>query len=229
MSHLINLLIAFGLLAIVVLLIYLVDRVNQLERETRSYAKSISDNKNNSKKNNLGLMGRPLWDAMTGNVANGVDHETLKISKDRYPLLLQLHIESLFQEGQRDGKRGMSGEPSNPRKIQTPDGPIESWLPQATINAIYRCGLESVEATQESMLAIRKTLNEASNDLYQKTGVLPVPVQADLLMGPDQTSASTVASEIPQDANTQTQPAQVAAAAKANSDAANSSVQPPVA
>ncbi len=179
MDAIASILIIGAFLVVLVLLLYLIDRVNTLERETK-VAKSRAPA--TPKGPFLGFAGRKLWDAMAAAPPSGVDAAEWAAVRNRYSLLLQLHIEDVFAEGQRDGQRGMSGEPKNPRLIASPDGPVESWLPLTQLKSIYQAGLDSCTATEEALLGVRVNLNEAGRVLYQQTGMTNSPIQSDLLL-----------------------------------------------
>jgi hypothetical protein len=174
-----SILIIGGFLVVLVLLLYLIDRVNTLERESKA-AKSAPQAV--PKGPFLGLAGRKLWDAMVASPPSGVDAADWAAVRNRYNLVLQLHIEDVFEEGQRDGQRGMAGEPKNPRLIASPDGQVESWLPVTQLKSIYQAGLDSATATEEALLGLRVSLNEAGRILYQQTGFSNAPVQSDLVL-----------------------------------------------
>lgn len=176
-----GLLIVVAFLVVLLLLIYLIDRVNTIERETRSQ-KNHPVASAAPKGPYAGLSGRKLWDAVVGAPPSGIDAAEWAQVRNRYALLLQLHIESLFAEGQKDAQRGMSGEPKNPRSIATPDGPIESWLPLDPVQSIYKAGLESVTLTEDALVGVRLSLNEAAKGLYVEAGFAQFPVQSDLLL-----------------------------------------------
>lgn len=176
-------LIVAGLIVVLLLLIYLIDRVNTIERETRTLKTAQPAAKTPPNPGPfLGMSGRKLWDAMCSGVPAGIDPNEWDMVRDRYAMVLQLHIESLFEEGQRDAQRGLNGEPKNPRVIANPHGPVESWLPTQQAHALYQCGLGSVNTTEEALMGIRAMLNENGRSLYQLTGIGPVPVQSDLLL-----------------------------------------------
>ena len=175
-------LLVVGLILILMMLIYLVDRVNQIERETRQNKPSSHPVPTRSAGPYGGLSGRKLWDAMTEHPPSGIDAAEWANIRQRYALALQLHIESLFEEGQRDGQRGMSGEPKNPRILDTPDGNLESWLPNVLVKAIYQAGLDVANAPEEVLMGIRASLNEAGKTLYVQAGYPEYPVQSDLLL-----------------------------------------------
>lgn len=182
MDGLLVVVVIFGLIVVLLLLIYLIDRVNTIERETRQMKASASKQAIPSQDPYAGMSGRKLWDAMVAAPPAGVDAAYWASVRNRFALLLQLHIESLFEEGQKDAQRGLSGEPKNPRMISTPDGAIESWLPVAQVKALYQAGLDAHGASEETLMGIRVALNEAGRALYTPVGLLPAPLQSDLLL-----------------------------------------------
>lgn len=183
MDAFVNALIIAGLILVLLLLVYLIDRVNTIEKETRTIQSSAASAKSATPPGPFaGLSGRRLWDAVTGSLPPGRDPGEWSAMRDRYALVLQLHIESVFEEGQRDAQRGLMGEPKNPRIIACPHGNIESWLPVNQINTIYQCGLSSVGASEDALMGLRATLNDAGRHLYQKAGLTPIPIQSDLIL-----------------------------------------------
>lgn len=183
MDGFITALIVAGLIVVLLLLIYLIDRVNTIERETRTLKSNPTQAKLAASIGPFaGLSARALWDAMTSSPPGSVDPNEWSALRDRYALVLQLHIESLFEEGQRDAQRGLSGEPKNPRTIGHPHGKVDSWLPPTLVDNLYQCGLESVNASDEALMGVRVKLNEAGRSLYHQTGLSPIPVQSDLLL-----------------------------------------------
>ena len=142
--------IAIGLLIVLVFIIYLVDRVNAIEKETRLVAQSLNAQKEPPSLGPFaGLSSKKLWDAMTGRVPEGMDPSVLVEVRERYELVLQKHIEAIFQEGVKDGQRGLTGEPKNTKLIATLRGPVESWLPSAQVNTLYKCGIDSTQSPPE--------------------------------------------------------------------------------
>ena len=182
MDSLFNAFLAMGLLVVIVLVIYLVDRVNSLEKETRrtSHPSAASAAPSDPWS---GLSGKVLWDAMTGRPPAHLSALTLQELRLRYELVLHKHIQSLFDEGVRDGQRGMSGEPRNPRTIQTSQGDVESWLPTPQANALYKCGLDSTQLLGPDALApVRQALDEAGQLLFSKAQLtLTEPLSASLM------------------------------------------------
>jgi hypothetical protein len=186
--------IAIGLLVVLVFIIYLIDRVNSIEKETRLVAQSLSDQKEPPSLGPFaGLSSKKLWDAMTGRVPEGLDPSLLVEVRERYELVLQKHVEAIFQEGVKDGLRGLSGEPKNTKLIATLRGPIESWLPSAQVNTIYKCGIDSTQAPAEQWDAVRAALDEAGHTLYSKA-LVPLPQALSLTLWPRSADEPVLAS-----------------------------------
>lgn len=169
MEALFNAMLALGLLLMLVLIIYLLDRINNLERETRKVAQSLAKPAQTDAW--AGLSGRNLWEAMTGKAPDGIDAVTLADLRERYDLVLHRHIEALYQEGWRDGARGMAGTPGNTRLIATARGSVESWLPTPQANTFYRCGLDASQTPAQAWGAIRQAMDEAGQILYEKAQI----------------------------------------------------------
>lgn len=169
MEALFNAMVALGLLLMLVLIIYLLDRINTLERETRRVAQSLAKPVQTDAW--AGLSGRRLWDAMTGKPPDNMDAVTLADVRERYDLVLHRHIEALYQEGWRDGARGMSATPANTRLIATARGSVESWLPAPQANTFYRCGLDASQTPVQAWGPIRLAMDEAGQILYEKAQI----------------------------------------------------------
>lgn len=178
--------IAIGLLVVLVFIIYLVDRVNVIEKETRHFAQSLHDTKEPASLGPFaGLSSKKLWDAMTGRVPEGMDPSVLVEVRERYEMVLQKHIESIFQEAVKDGQRGLTGEPKNTKLITTLRGPVESWLPSAQVNTLYKCGLDSTQLPADQLDAVRTALDEVGQTLYGKALLnLAQPLSVSLLPRP---------------------------------------------
>ena len=66
--------IAIGLLVILVFIIYLVDRVNAIEKETRQFSRSLRGPQEARALGPFaGFSSKKLWDAMTGRIPDGID------------------------------------------------------------------------------------------------------------------------------------------------------------
>lgn len=178
MDALVSAFIAIGFLALLVLILYLLDRVNALEQKTRQLTQPVGLRQETpSAKPFLGLSSKKLWDAMSGRVPEGMDPFVLQDIRGGYEEVLQKHLQTLFQEGVKDGQRGMLGEPKNNCMIGTLRGQVESWLPTAQVNTVYRCGLDCAQLPPEQWGPLRMALDEAGQSLYAKVQIdLPKPL-----------------------------------------------------
>jgi DNA-binding FrmR family transcriptional regulator len=178
--------IAIGLLVVLVFIIYLVDRVNSIEKETRKFAQALHDTKEPPSLGPFaGLSSKKLWDAMTGRAPEGIDPSVLVEVRERYEVVLHKHIESIFQEAVKDGQRGLTGEPKNTKQITTLRGPVESWLPSAQVNTLYKCGVDSTQLPADQLDAVRAALDEVGQTLYSKALLnLAQPLSVSLLPRP---------------------------------------------
>jgi hypothetical protein len=169
MEALVNALMAIGLLLILILVIYLIDRVNAIEKETRKVMTSINEKSARAPTPFMGLSSKKLWDAMTGRATEGLDADAITELRSQYQVVLSKHMEALYQEGFKDGQRGMSGEPKNTKQISTSKGLVESWIPSAQANALYQCGLNASQAPEAEWAPIRASMDEAGQFLMGKT------------------------------------------------------------
>ena len=183
MEAFVSALIAIGLLILLVFILYLLDRVNTLEKETRRFAQSLNSPKDLSPPGPFGaLSSKKLWDAMTGRVPEGLEPSAVDEMRVLYETVLHKHVDAIFQEGVLDGQRGMLGEPKNTKMITTSRGPVESWLPSAQVNTLYKCGLDSAQLPIHQLDAVRAALDEAGFSLYGKVMVnLSQPLSASLM------------------------------------------------
>jgi hypothetical protein len=181
--------IAIGLLLLLVLVIYLVDRVNSLEKDTKTAIESLSAATQAPAKAPVGpfagMSAKKLWDAMTGRPPEDVPADSLGDVRTRYETVLIKHIESIFEEGKRDGAMGVSSPPKNTRQITTLRGNVESWLPMPQVNAIYQCGVDIHQKPPEQHAEVRMALDDACNQLFAKTQIEPKAAMSHSLMGPD--------------------------------------------
>jgi len=95
---LVNALIAVGLLLILVMVIYLIDKVNAIEKETRKMMITLGEKPATPESSDpfMGLSGKKLWDAMTGRSIEGLDPDARANLRNIYQLVLSKHIEALY-------------------------------------------------------------------------------------------------------------------------------------
>ena len=143
-----NIVIAVSLLlgiVLLILIIYLISRVNDLEAKAFSNLNAAtSEKKTETEQQKIfaGLDGRQLWDEWAA-MANGADdRHGIKNDRDRFLALLELHIRSIIKTGMEHGATGESEPPSNPLKIKMLRGEFESYLPSSQAARLYELGKE---------------------------------------------------------------------------------------
>jgi len=170
MDAFLNALMSIGLLIILVLIIYLIDRVNTMEKETRQVLSSLHQNNPVTPVALpfLGLSSKRLWDAMTGRPDKGMDPLALFDLQGPYQVILSKHIEALYKEGYKHSQLGITEEPPNTRQVSSSAGTVESWIPPAQAKAIYQCGVQAAQTPELDWAPIRAALDEAGSYLYGK-------------------------------------------------------------
>ena len=190
---------AMGLLVLLVFIMYLLDRVNTLERETRLLTRPLNAPKEVALAGPFaGLSSKKLWDAMSGRLPDGLDASTVDEVRVLYETVLHKHVDAIFQEGVKDGQRGMLGEPKNTKQISTSKGLVESWIPSAQANALYQCGLNASQTPEAEWGPIRASMDEAGQFLMGKTQLDASSPLSDWLMPVLNPAASPGAAQGPQ-------------------------------
>ena len=163
-----NIVIAVSLLlgiVVLVLIIYLISRVNDLEAKAFSSQGTANPaekkTENESQKVFGGLSGRQLWDEWLSIANGGDDQYGIKGDRERFLALLELHVRSVIKTGMEHGAAGANEQPSNPLKIKMLRGEFESYLPSSQASRLYELGRElgASEDVQQ-----RATLREALAD-----------------------------------------------------------------
>ena len=169
MEALLNALMAIGLLLILILVIYLIDRVNSIESETRKVVSTLNENSAKLATPSMGLTGKKLWDVMTGKSTEGLDPSSVAELRSRYPIILSKHAEALYKDGFKDGILGSPpNDPKNTKDVVTAKGTLESWIPTAQANVLYQCGLSAAQTPEAEWGSIRASMDEAGQFLWTK-------------------------------------------------------------
>ncbi|MEY2777103.1 MAG: hypothetical protein RLY30_1201 [Pseudomonadota bacterium] len=117
------------------------------------------------------LVGKRLWDGMTGKPVDGVEADQVAALRQRFEPVLIQHITELFMEGQGHAAQGGSKPPSNRRKVVTLDGYVPSWIPQQHADSIYQAGFDSFAVNEKSIEALRKSFAEVVDLLCSRTEI----------------------------------------------------------
>ena len=191
MSSFYQMFLAWGILLLVVLSFYLIDKVNTMYKFSvpAEIPKTYSDGLFGE------LVGKNLWDAMSGLPVQGIDPKLVENLKPHYEPVLRQHIEQTFMEGFRDGLAKKAGVPPNNRQIPTPRGSVESWLPLHHLATIYQAGSEFAIGNPEEHLRLQQNLDQVTAMLYARTNfelkdpysetLLKLPIKEGLIPDPE--------------------------------------------
>ena len=198
-----NTVIAISLLlgiVLLILIIYLISRVNDLEARAFSNLTATSGEKKTEAEPQKvfgGLSGRELWDEWVA-MANGAeDQYRITGDRERFLALLELHIRSLIKTGMEHGGTGVNEPPSNPLKIKMLRGEFESYLPSSQAGRLYALGRElgaSEDSKQRASLAaaIRETIDAVSMGIDAGSSFVDSAMR-DVTLAPEETDSRELA------------------------------------
>ena len=198
MTTFLQVIILVAIASIAILVVYLIDRVNTLQRYTRLLQNDMGETDDPSAGPFGGLMGERLWDAVSGVPIDGWDKNSIDLVRNRYQLVLRKHVEELFLEGFQNAQAGIQAIPSSSRFIQTLRGPVESWIPIENAIAIHQAGFERGKGKEEDLPVVRKSLDDAVGILFGLAGIkLPRPMSEHLvpLTEAEQAAAAAAAAQ----------------------------------
>ena len=192
----------FGTAAAIVLIIYLIDRVNILEKMTLENRLSAPEDTVKPDPNAdsvfLGLSGKILWDAMSGKTPEGFNDNDLVALKSRYEHVLTKHIELVFKEGVTDRQQGKAAaKPKLPASIKTLRGTIDSWIPPQHASAIYKAGFESIDASDIDRVRIASYLDDSTELLFSRTDIALRQAFSEKLLPQSQEGGDPALDELP--------------------------------
>ena len=223
MSSFFQLFLAWGVLLLVILVLYLVDKINII------YQRQSQDATEPAYSDGLfgELVGKALWDAMSGIPLPGFDPKLVQDLKPHYEPVLRQHIEHTFLQGVTDQREGRAGMPVNNRMIPTPRGSVESWMPLHHLSSLYQCGVEHAQNKPAERLRVQQTLDQVCVMLYARAGLELKDPFSRILMEPIDPGAP-VSDAAPDAAQpTDAMPAaDLPVEAQANAAAPEASVQP---
>jgi hypothetical protein len=128
-----------------------------------------------------GLTGKNLWDALIGVPMPGWDQKRIATIRPRYDLVLQKHLELLFEDGKLDGREGFASPVRCDRMVPTLRGEIESWIPHEFASGIYRAGYAIATTAEEDREPIRQQIDMLGDALFTAVGLPPNPLSAILM------------------------------------------------
>ena len=181
MSNFMMNMISWILLLLVILTLYLIDKINHLAKmyeAPQPEAPSLPDFGTEVPGDLLfsGLEGKKLWDAMNGKQVEGFDATLIDALRPHYEPILREHITATFKDGLEEVGGDESKVPSSLRKISTVRGFIQSWLPPQHLGSIYRSAIEFAgsyanDPDPEVLLRLKQTVDSVVDMLYQRVGI----------------------------------------------------------
>lgn len=170
MTTFLQVIILFALASVAILIIYLIDRVNNLQRYTRLLQPNKAEEEGGT--GPFGeLSGQKLWDAVSGVPPEGWDKTSIDLIRNRYQLVLRKHLEELFLEGLHSAQAGTQSIPLPSRVLQTLRGPVESWIPIESAIAIHKAGVERARCQEADLPKVRKALDDATLAVFAAAGM----------------------------------------------------------
>lgn len=203
MSHVTLQLVAWLLLLLVVLTLFLIGQVNQLIRVQGPLplvdaSAAQVDVKAGVDVLFVGLQGRRLWGAMSGRLVDGLDSRRINALRPHYEPILRQHIADTFKDGLEDAHAGDEQRPASLRSVATSRGRVDSWLPPQYLGCIYRiavayAGHARYPLDAASQARLRQTLDRVVALMYQRAGLrLDAPLSA-LLLDPERLGGTPLA------------------------------------
>ena len=170
MNNVLLLLVFAGLVGLLLVVFYLLDRVNALhnQSETARLKRPFTDSTMTT------MNGRILWDVLSGEAMQDLDEEMISQLRSRYEMVLQKHIELLFEDGTLDGREGFSMPVSPERKVPTLRGEFISWIPHEFAKGIYMAGHDRATKPESEHSLIAATLDNIGNELFEQVGMPPI-------------------------------------------------------
>lgn len=156
------------LISVMVLVIYIVDRV----RVVASGIQQTPDIAQTTDASFHEMNGQVLWDALTGDPAVQDAELAARLAQIRGPYadVLRRHIEEIFEEGLLDGRQGVRLSPPPLRSVKTTGGHVNSWLPMQESNEIYSIGIAKGGADPGELTVLRNRLEDVVTQLFVRTG-----------------------------------------------------------
>lgn len=177
MNTILLLLIFTGLVGMLLVVFFMLDRVNEIHKHSDIPQRGHID----PAAMFGGLTGKNLWDALIGVPMPGWDQKRIAAIRPRYDLVLQKHLELLFEDGKLDGREGFASPVRCDRMVPTLRGEVESWIPHEFASGIYRAGYAIATTAEEDREPIRQQIDMLGDALFTAVGLPPNPLSAILM------------------------------------------------
>jgi hypothetical protein len=177
MNTILLLLIFTGLVGMLLVVFFMLDRVNDIHKHSDIPQRGHID----PAAMFGGLTGKNLWDALIGVPMPGWDQKRIATIRPRYDLVLQKHLELLFEDGKLDGREGFASPVRCDRMVPTLRGEVESWIPHEFASGIYRAGYAIATTAEEDREPIRHQIDILGDALFTAVGLPPNSLSAILM------------------------------------------------
>ena len=177
MNTILLLLIFTGLVGMLLVVFFMLDRVNEIHKHSDIPQRGHID----PAAMFGGLTGKNLWDALIGVPMPGWDQKKIAAIRPRYDLVLQKHLELLFEDGKLDGREGFASPVRCDRMVPTLRGEVESWIPHEFASGIYRAGYAIATTAEEDREPIRHQIDILGDALFTAVGLPPNSLSAILM------------------------------------------------
>ena len=177
MNTILLLLIFTGLVGMLLVVFFMLDRVNEIHKHSDIPQRGHID----PAAMFGGLTGKNLWDALIGVPMPGWDQKKIATIRPRYDLVLQKHLELLFEDGKLDGREGFASPVRCDRMVPTLRGEVESWIPHEFASGIYRAGYAIATTAEEDREPIRHQIDILGDALFTAVGLPPNSLSAILM------------------------------------------------
>lgn len=202
MSNFMLNLISWVLLLLVILTLYLIDKVNQLTRLQQDAlhppppAPEEPEVTGNHDVLFERLHGKALWDAMTGKTVEGFEPTLIEALRPHYEPVLREHLVVTFRDGLSAATQ--TRQPASTRTITTPRGEVQSWLPPQHLGSIHRTAIEFAaldpqHPDAEVLQRLKETLDSVTGMLFQRAGLTLDEPLSHSLLDPSQLSGHAAA------------------------------------
>lgn len=194
MSNFMMNMVSWILLLLVILTLYLIDKVNNLQQNQAPEPEPMPPLPMPEPPTDIlfaGLEGKKLWDAMNGKPVDGFDATLIDALRAHYEPILREHIILTFRDGMESADETDAGVPASQRKIATVRGFIQSWLPPQHLGSIYRVGIEygavkHKDPDPDIVMRLKETLDSVTDMLYKRTSITYEVPFSELLMSADE-------------------------------------------
>jgi hypothetical protein len=195
MSNFMMNMVSWILLLLVILTLYLIDKVNHIQQSQVPEPEPMPPLPMPEPPSDIlfaGLEGKKLWDAMNDKPVDGFDAPLIDALRVHYEPILREHITLTFRDGMECADESDTGVPASQRKISTVRGFIQSWLPPQHLGSIYRVGIEygavkHKDPDPDIVMRLRETLDSVTDMLYKRTNISYEVPFSELLMSADET------------------------------------------